>query len=379
MNKNPESLFSIFLTFLRFGFLAWGGPVAQIAMIYEELVVRQKWIPQEKFRRVLSVYQALPGPEAHELCVYFGMTRKGRWGGFVAGLGFMLPGFFLMLLLSWLYVSIGAKALLPIFIGFAPAIAALIIKAAHKISKNFLYDKFLIIAAIVSVILTLLKVHFIFIFLICALWRLFLISNDKKIAYFLAIFLIIISLTSIGTPALIDVNAVKGNIFLDGAKAGLLSFGGAYTAIPFLQNSMIGNYTQITNQSFIDGLALAIVIPAPLVIFATYLGFLADGFFGAFLITVGIFLPAFLFTLVGHRTLEKIIDNPAWHSLLDGVASGVVGILIVTAAQIFLNSINGILQIFIFIFAIFGFYSCKQKFCVPAILFICGLVGFLIQ
>ena len=91
MQEN-ESYFKIFLIFLRIGLLAWGGPVAQIAMIREELVEQKGWVSTEKFNRVFSIYQALPGPEAHELCVYFGMVRKGRLGGFLAGLAFMLPG-----------------------------------------------------------------------------------------------------------------------------------------------------------------------------------------------------------------------------------------------------------------------------------------------
>lgn len=134
--QNHESLFSLFLTFLRFGFLAWGGPVAQIAMIKDELVDQKNWISQEKFKRALAIYQALPGPEAHELCVYFGMIRRGRWGGFIAGLGFMLPGFVFMILLSYLYVTFGAVTLLPLFAGVAPAVPALITRAAHRIANH---------------------------------------------------------------------------------------------------------------------------------------------------------------------------------------------------------------------------------------------------
>src|SRR5215204_5281930 len=97
----------LFLRFLRFGLLAWGGPVAQIAMLRQELVEEQRWISRRRFNRVLAVYQVLPGPEAHELCVYFGMLSKGRLGAILAGLGFMLPGFVLMFLLSWVYVRFG--------------------------------------------------------------------------------------------------------------------------------------------------------------------------------------------------------------------------------------------------------------------------------
>ena len=95
-----ELLGKLFLRFLKFGSLAWGGPVAQIAMIRQELVAEEKWGSPQRFNRVLAMYQVLPGPEAHELCVYFGMLSRGRIGGIVAGLGFMLPGFFLMFLLS---------------------------------------------------------------------------------------------------------------------------------------------------------------------------------------------------------------------------------------------------------------------------------------
>ena len=97
------TLAAIFARFLRFGLLAWGGPVAQIAMIKRELVEEEKWLTPERFNRLLAVYQVLPGPEAHELCVHLGMMKRGRLGGILAGLGFMLPGFLLILVLAWVY------------------------------------------------------------------------------------------------------------------------------------------------------------------------------------------------------------------------------------------------------------------------------------
>ena len=102
-SRDTESLPAIFLRFLRFGLLAWGGPVAQIALIKRELVEEKRWITQSRFNRLLAIYQVLPGPEAHELCVHFGMMKRGRIGGLLAGLGFMLPGLILVLALAWLY------------------------------------------------------------------------------------------------------------------------------------------------------------------------------------------------------------------------------------------------------------------------------------
>src|SRR5215211_1865440 len=123
----PEPYGKLFVRFLHFGSLAWGGPVAQIAMIRKELVDEEHWISNERFNRTLAIYQILPGPEAHELCVYFGMRSRGRLGGFLAGLGFMFPGFVLMFLLSWFYLTYGINLPLfqAVFLGFQAAVVAL--------------------------------------------------------------------------------------------------------------------------------------------------------------------------------------------------------------------------------------------------------------
>lgn len=143
INVPHESYLRIFLRFLRFGLLAWGGPVAQIAMIRQELVDEQKWIPNARFNRVLAVYQALPGPEAHEMCVYFGMLSRGRLGGFLGGLGFMLPGFLLMFALSWFYLKYGLNSPLfaAFFFGCQAAVGALILRAVHRIGGHALVDR----------------------------------------------------------------------------------------------------------------------------------------------------------------------------------------------------------------------------------------------
>src|ERR671917_2628232 len=157
-----ESYGQLFRRFLRFGFLAWGGPVAQIAMIRQELVEEERWISKERFNRTLAIYQVLPGPEAHELCVYFGMLARGRLGGFLAGLGFMLPGFVLMFALSWFYLTFGINTPLfqSIFLGFQAAVVALIIRAVHRIGGHALHDRWLMGIAGVALVAQLLGMHF---------------------------------------------------------------------------------------------------------------------------------------------------------------------------------------------------------------------------
>src|SRR5689334_2603543 len=157
-----EPFLKLFLRFLRFGLMAWGCPVAQIAMIRRELVDEEAWVSSERFNRVLAVYQILPGPEAHELCVYFGMLSRGRIGGLLAGLGFMLPGFLLMFLLSWVYVAYGLtnSLLAGLFYGFQPAVAALIIRAVHRIGEHAISDRWLMGIAILAAVAQILGIPF---------------------------------------------------------------------------------------------------------------------------------------------------------------------------------------------------------------------------
>src|SRR3954453_5006382 len=144
-----DPLSSIFVRFLKFGCLAWGGPAAQIAMIKRECVDEEMWISEPSFKRLLAVYQVLPGPEAHELCVYFGRLRGGKRGGFLAGLGFMRPGFCLMLALSALYVEANlAGHLHSLFYGLTAAVGALVARALVRLGKSFVTDVPLAVIAV---------------------------------------------------------------------------------------------------------------------------------------------------------------------------------------------------------------------------------------
>src|SRR5918992_1135245 len=154
--SGTDSLGSLFIRFLKFGLLAWGGPAAQIAMISKECVDEERWVSQETFKKTLAVYQVLPGPEAHELCVYFGRLRGGRLGGLAAGLGFMLPGFLLMLGLSALYVHAGLdERFEELFYGVQAAVGALVAMAIVRLGRKFIDDAPLAIIAAASLALTL--------------------------------------------------------------------------------------------------------------------------------------------------------------------------------------------------------------------------------
>jgi chromate transporter len=324
---------SIFLRFLRFGALAWGGPAAQIAMIKHECVDEEAWVTEETFRKTLAVYQVLPGPEAHELCVYFGRLRGGKLGGFLAGLGFMLPGFLLMLALSVVYVEAEISAELDeLFYGLAAAVGAIVARALVRLGGSFVTDVPLAVIAVAAFVLTAFaSASFVLVLagggLAYELWtnagrysgRLRAISPLPAIGVILA-GAVTISLTA--------------EIFLEGLKAGLLTFGGAFTVIPFLQESAVQGQGWLTDSQFVDGLAMSGVLPAPLIIFSTFVGYVAGGLAGGLAMTVGIFLPAFLFPIFLHRWLVAVAENPRIRPFLVGVAAAVVGLIAAVTVEI---------------------------------------------
>jgi len=382
----------IFLRFLRFGSLAWGGPVAQIAMIRRELVEEERWVRPERFDRTLAVYQVLPGPEAHELCVHFGLLAGGRAGGLLAGLGFMLPGFLLMFALSAVYSTVGIRspAVASLFAGAQAAVVALIVRAVHRIGAGALRDAWLLVLAAASAAASLAGAHFAAALSFCGVAYV-LVRRRRFAAALAAAILFVGAVAFFGlraqSPRAVRVDPSAGAperaaslpaILGSGLKSGLLTFGGAYTAIPFVRHDAVERGHWLTDEEFLDGLALGGILPAPLIIFATFVGYLAGGAAGALAMTLGIFLPAFAITLVGHETLERLVENRALHDLLDGITAGVVGLIAATTVHLFRTGVRDIGQLLLFAAALAALYLWKSKAAVAVVVVGAALLGLLL-
>jgi chromate transporter len=390
---SKEGYLSIFVRFLRFGLLAWGGPIPQIAMIRQELVEQEGWTSNERFNRVLGVYQALPGPEAHELCVYFGMMAKGRFGGFLAGLGFMLPGFVLMFLLSWFYLSYGMAIphFSAAFHGLQAAVGALILRALHRIGGHSLKNVVLWSLAAMALAGEMLGVHFVVTLLAAGLINFFAKRGLRVpalgvVAIYLASLFFMWKYPQIQeVQATVDARLVSQgaaslfDIFISGLKSGLFTFGGAYTVIAFLQHDAVQVQAWLTNAQFLDGLALSGILPAPLIIFSTFVGFLAGGSVGALIMTAAIFLPAFAFTLVGHGFLERIIDNDQVHAFLDGVTAAVVGLMAWTTVNLLRTAIDDWVSLGISAGSLLVIFFWHSKWAVVAIMLAAAVIGAILQ
>jgi chromate transporter len=377
-SESHDSPFSIFLRFLKFGALAWGGPAAQIAMIKHECVDEEHWVSEESFKKTLAVFQILPGPEAHELCVYFGRLRGGKLGGFLAGLGFMLPGFVLMLALSILYVEANlAGHLDELFYGLTAAVGAVVARAVVRLSRTFVTDIPLALIAVGGFALTLFgEANFVLVLvgagLAYELWTNAGRWTRRANSLSLGPAVLVVLAGTVTVP-------LTASIFWEGLKAGLLTFGGAFTVIPFLQQSSVDIHHWLTNSQFVDGLAMSGVLPAPLIIFSTFVGYVAGGLTGALVMTLGIFLPAFVFPIFFHRQLVAVAHNVRLYPFLLGVAAGVIGLIAAVTVQIVDTSVVDVPTALLAIGAFLALNRWHGKLTVVYVVLGCGLIGVALQ
>ncbi len=335
----PISYLRLFARFLRLGCLAWGGPLPQLAMLRHEAVDVWGWLTADRFNRALAVYQMLPGPEATEMAVYLGMTHRGRLGGLLAGLGFILPGFVLMMGLAWLYVAVGpvgatGQAALQ---GAQAAVAALVVIAGWRLGRATLTRGWLVALAAMAFGANVAGVHFAIILpaagLIYSLirWHWTMTAGIVTGVLLAGAAIAGAGVFTVDQPAAVGGGALMParleELAASGLRAGLLTFGGAYTALPLLERDAVAVGRWMTLPQLLDGLALNSVIPAPLVTIGVFIGFLAGGPLGAVVLGAGIYLPAFAFTLLGHGLFERLAGHPALRVFLDGVTAGLIGLL----------------------------------------------------
>eukprot|EP01041_Mallomonas_annulata_P004359 gene4359-8674_t len=393
----PMSYLELFLIFLSFGCRAFGGPVAQINMMKEELIIEKKWISMDRFYRVYSVYQILPGPEATELAIYFGTLAKGHIGGILGGLGFLLPGVCLMLLWSWIYVEFGSdnRKVQASFHALQVAVSTFIFRATYKLAEHALHDSkkkifswekgFLCMFCFLT---STIQLNFFISLAVSGVINTIFESNlpyKLYVGYFIAActlgFYTLYVLeegipggSMIGGSITSTGKDIKG-LFELGLVAGMVTFGGAYTTLPFIYADAVEHNGWLTSQQFLDSLAITNILPTPLVSFVTMVGFIGAGIGGALVITIGIFLPAFSFPLIGHNFFEALVDNKLVAPFLDGVSAAVIGLLATTAFTFMKMSVSTGIDAVVFLLSFYAVFTFTDKFTQPVIIAVAAIAG----
>jgi chromate transporter len=323
----------VFLYFFFLGFVNIGGPVAQITMMFNHMVEKRQWLTKDRFVKIMAFCHMLPGPEALQLAIYVGYLKRKLWGGILAGLTFILPGAVVMVVLSWLYLKYGKLSevnnalyvLKPAVLGI---IVAGIIKLGRASIQNF-FLALLLVGAFVGMRFG--GINFLLILLIAGGLNLIVDQGWpllKKTAPTLPAMIGGIGLlVPFGDSRLFQV----AWLFL---KTGLLSFGGAYASLVFVQRGAVAQYHWLSDGQLLDGVALSVATPGPFMLFTTFVGYIASGVTGAVLATFFVFLPSFIFVIVGVHYVEKVRDNRKIQAFLAGVSAAVVGVIAVVSLDL---------------------------------------------
>ena len=329
-----------FLYFLFLGFVNVGGPVAQITMMFNHMVEKRKWLTKDRFVKIMGFCHMLPGPEALQLAIYVGFLKRKIWGGILAGLTFVLPGATLMIVLSWLYVKYGqltfvANALYVLKPAVVGIIAAGIIKLGSASIRN-LFLGVLLAASIVAMYFF--GINFLLLLLIAGLLNLLKEKGwprpTQATRMFQVAFVAIALVATLTQSRLLQIAWVF-------FKTGLLSFGGAYAAIIFVQRGAVAEHGWLTDAQLLDGVALSVATPGPFMLFSTFAGYLAGGVAGAIVATFFVFLPSFVFVLGGAHYVEKVQDNASIQAFLSGVSAAVVGVIAVVSIELIPEALVG--------------------------------------
>jgi chromate transporter len=323
----------VFLYFLFLGFVNVGGPVAQITMMFNHMVEKRRWLSQDRFIKIMAFCHMLPGPEALQLAIYIGYLKRKLWGGVLAGVTFILPGAIAMIVLSWLYVRYGkfAQVTDALYV-LKPAVLGIIAAGIIKLGRASIRNVFLgvlLVGAFVGMRFA--GINFLLILLIAGLLNLIFERGSallKKAAPTLPVMLV-------GTGALLPFSDSRlfqiAWLFF---KTGLLSFGGAYASLVFVQRGAVAQYHWLSDGQLLDGVALSVATPGPFMLFTTFVGYLAGGISGAAVATLFVFLPSFVFVLGGVHYIEKVRENRGLQAFLAGVSAAVVGVIAVVSLDL---------------------------------------------
>ncbi len=348
------SLWSLFTTFLKIGSTAFGGFMALISVVQNEVVERKRLLRQEDMLDGISLATILPGPVAVNVVAYVGYRLRGGAGALVSAAGVILPAFVLVLALSVAYFTWGSvPAVSRIFQGFIPAVAAIIALAAWNMGRKAAKGARAMLILIAAALLLIgIGGFWVTLAIIAgsgvAGWLLFrpptpeegVRAEDKAVhvprsaprSSLLSVHLL--PAASLVAPFLsVDV-ALTAKLFTTFASVSIFLFGGGYVFIPVIQEIVVESHRWLTLQEFVDGIALGQVTPGPILISATFIGYKVAGFAGALAATVGIFLPPVLLMLAGAHALERIKKSVAITAALAGIRPAVVGMIAAAAVTV---------------------------------------------
>jgi chromate transporter len=318
------------LYYLRLGAIGFGGPVALVGQMEKELVQERQWLTKEEFREGVAVCQSLPGPLAIQVGIFISYIRGGFWGAWAGGWAFILPNFLFVAALGALYVYFGdLPPIKAIFYGVSPAVIALILYSCYRLAKLGMEDRLQWVIAAGCFIVT--------VAVQAEVALLFIISGAIGIAYYGTLFRrrsgaptlpLLAALPAKAGAVAAPMGSILGQLGAFFLKAGSLTFGSGLVIVPFLEKGLVQQTGWLNGQQFLVAVAMGMLSPGPVVITATFVGYLVAGFWGSVVSTIGIFLPSFFLVLIVAPFLIRHRENPNIQGFVKGAYAAAIGAIL---------------------------------------------------
>jgi chromate transporter len=342
-----------FRFWLKLGFISFGGPAGQIAIMHDELVERRRWISEPRFLHALNFCMALPGPEAQQLASYVGYSLYGVRGAITSGGLFVLPSFVVLCAMSAVYVEYGDVAVVDGAVqGLGAAVVALVLAAVIRVGSRVIHTPAAIGLAALAFAAILLEVPFPIVIAVAAVAGFLAGRSGRRLLggasahgaeeaseperFARGRFLRSLAIWLVPVGVLVAIGGVAGDLAGFFTAAALVTFGGAYAVLPFVANQAVNHYGWLTSKDMVAGLALGESTPGPLIMVNTFVGFLAGyrvegglawGVLGAAIATLATFVPSFVFIIAGAPLIDRVRAAGAFGSALTGVTIAVVGVI----------------------------------------------------
>jgi len=310
--------------FLRLGLMGFGGPVALVGQMERELVGERHWLTKEQMREAIAVCQSLPGPLAIQVGIFVSYLRGGFRGAWAGGWAFILPNFVIVATVGALYVHFGGlRPIAAIFYGVGPAVIALILHSCYRLAKLGMEDAVQWVIAVVSFAVTVIlqaEVALLFIAagIVGALYYGVYVPRKPSPS----------TMLTVAPLAPLASGSAIGKLLLFFLKAGALTFGSGLVIVPFLQQGVVQQYGWLSERDFLIAVAVGMISPGPVVITATFVGYLVAGFWGSLAATIGIFLPSFLLVLIAAPILARNRSRSGVQGFVKGTYGAAIGTIL---------------------------------------------------
>ena len=314
--------------FLRLGFLGFGGPVALVGQMESELVDERKWLTKEQMREAIAICQSLPGPLAIQVGVYVSYLRGGFLGAWAGGWAFILPNFVIVASLGALYVYLGnLQPVTAIFYGVSPAVIALILHSCYRLAKLGMEDWLQwMIAAVCLIVTIVLQAEVALLFIGAGIVGILYYGGVLRCSPPAALSVTIAPILAQLAPT--ASGSILSKLLLFFLKAGSLTFGSGLVIVPFLEQGLVQQFGWLDQRQFLIAVAIGMISPGPVVITATFVGYLVAGFWGSLVSTIGIFLPSFLLVLIAAPLLTRHRGNRNVQGFVKGAYAAAIGTIL---------------------------------------------------